>query len=70
MLAIDDICRIVESGFPAFKCDCIPSAQGLLQIKVYEPDSGRVELLLTGVSRNTSSRSVTFPTSSVSYAPK
>lgn len=70
MLAIDDICRIVESGFPAFKCDCIPSTQGLLQIKVYEPDSGRVELLLNGVSRNTSSRSVTFPTSSVSCVPK
>ena len=24
--------------------------QGLLRIKVYEPDSGRVELLLNGVS--------------------
>ena len=49
MLAIADICRIVESGFPALKCDCVPTAQGLLQIKVYEPDSGRVELLLNGV---------------------
>lgn len=50
MLAIDDICRIVESGFPAFKCDCTPDAEGLLQIKVYEPVSGRVKLLLNRVS--------------------
>jgi hypothetical protein len=50
MLVIADICRIVESGFPARKCDCIPSAQGLLQIKVYDPESGRVDLLLNGVS--------------------
>ncbi|MBP5951436.1 DUF1652 domain-containing protein [Pseudomonas sp. P42] len=50
MLAIADICRIVESGFPTFKCECISTPQGLLQIKVYEPGSGRVELLLNGVS--------------------
>ncbi|WP_207849795.1 MULTISPECIES: DUF1652 domain-containing protein [unclassified Pseudomonas] len=50
MLAIDDICRIVESGFPLLKCECTKSEQGLLRIKVYEPDSGRVELLLNGVS--------------------
>lgn len=62
MLAIADICRIVESGFPTFKCECISTPQGLLQIKVYEPGSGRVELLLNGVSRNISSRSATFPT--------
>ncbi|KIP97098.1 hypothetical protein BK674_17840 [Pseudomonas moraviensis] len=50
MLAIADICRIVESGFPNYKCDCAPTAQGLLRIEVYEPGSGRVELLLDGVS--------------------
>ncbi|MFI8394393.1 hypothetical protein CXF97_00470 [Pseudomonas sp. Choline-02u-1] len=50
MLAIADICRIVESGFPTYKCDCTPNGQGLLRIKVYEPGSGRVELLLDGVS--------------------
>ncbi|VVO45429.1 DUF1652 domain-containing protein [Pseudomonas fluorescens] len=49
MLAIADICRIVESGFPTFKCDCTPTGQGLLRIKVYEPGRGRVELLLDGV---------------------
>ncbi|ANH98651.1 Protein of unknown function [Pseudomonas koreensis] len=49
MLAIDDICRIVESGFPSLECECT-QVQGLLRIKVYEPDSGRVELLLNGVS--------------------
>ncbi|NNA55665.1 DUF1652 domain-containing protein [Pseudomonas koreensis] len=49
MLAIDDICRIVESGFPSLECECTQE-QGLLRIKVYEPDSGRVELLLNGVS--------------------
>jgi hypothetical protein len=50
MLAIADICRIVESGFSPLCCDCTETAQGLLQIKVYEPGSGRVDLLLNGVS--------------------
>ncbi|AVX88878.1 DUF1652 domain-containing protein [Pseudomonas koreensis] len=50
MLAIADICRIVESGFPSLECECTQVEQGLLRIKVYEPDSGRVELLLNGVS--------------------
>lgn len=50
MLAITDICRIVQSGFSPLYCDCTETAQGLLQIKVYEPDSGRVDLLLNGVS--------------------
>ncbi|MBC3776704.1 DUF1652 domain-containing protein [Pseudomonas sp. SWRI99] len=50
MLAIADICRIVESGFPAYECDCMPTGQGLLSIKIYDPKTGRVELLLDGVS--------------------
>lgn len=50
MLALIDICRIVESGFPTFECECIPTSHGLLQIKVYRPESGQVELLLNGVS--------------------
>jgi hypothetical protein len=49
MLAITDICRIVESGFPGFTCNCI-STQGLLQIKVSEPASGDIKLQLNGVS--------------------
>jgi hypothetical protein len=41
------------SSSPAFlrsNVTASPSAQGLLQIKVYEPESGRVDLLLNGVS--------------------
>lgn len=49
MLAITDICRIVESGFPGFTCNCI-ATQGLLQIKVSEPASGDIKLQLNGVS--------------------
>ncbi|PTT26549.1 DUF1652 domain-containing protein [Pseudomonas sp. HMWF021] len=50
MLPIADICRIVESGFPSLECKCTQGEAGLLQIKVYEPETGHVELLLNGVS--------------------
>jgi hypothetical protein len=50
MVAITEICRIIESGFSPLNCNCTITAQGHLQIKVYEADSGRVDLLLNGVS--------------------
>ncbi|MFH0020624.1 DUF1652 domain-containing protein [Pseudomonas fluorescens] len=50
MLALDDICCIVESGFPGFGCECKRTSHGLLQIKVFRPENGQVELLLNGVS--------------------
>lgn len=49
MLPISVLCNIVESGFTPLSCECTESG-GLLRIEVYEPVSGRVELLISGVS--------------------
>jgi hypothetical protein len=49
MVPISVLCNIVESGFTPLSCDCTESG-GLLRIEVYEPASGRVELMISGVS--------------------
>jgi hypothetical protein len=49
MLPISVLCNIVESGFEPLSCECTESL-GLLRIEVFEPATGRVELLINGVS--------------------
>ncbi|MBV6824554.1 DUF1652 domain-containing protein [Pseudomonas sp. PD9R] len=49
MVPISVLCNIVESGFEPLSCECTESG-GLLRIEVYEPASGRVELMISGVS--------------------
>jgi hypothetical protein len=49
MVPISVLCNIVESGFAPLACECTEKG-GLLRIEIYEPASGRVELLLSGVS--------------------
>lgn len=50
MLSTVELCHILESGFLPLACACTLSPNGALMIKVFEPESGRVDLLLTGVS--------------------
>lgn len=50
MLSTVELCHILESGFLPLACTCTLSPNGSLMIKVFEPESGRVDLLLTGVS--------------------
>jgi hypothetical protein len=49
MLPISVLCNIIESGFEPLSCECTESL-GLLRIEVYDSVSGRVELLINGVS--------------------
>ncbi|MGF6092488.1 DUF1652 domain-containing protein [Pseudomonas sp. 18173] len=49
MLPISVLCNIVESGFEPLSCECTESL-GLLRIEVFDPVTGRVELLVSGVS--------------------
>lgn len=49
MVPISVLCNIMESGFTPLSCECTESG-GLLSIEVYEPATGRVELLISGVS--------------------
>ncbi|KAA0945850.1 MULTISPECIES: DUF1652 domain-containing protein [unclassified Pseudomonas] len=52
MISIVEFSRIMESGFLPLSCDCTLSKDGSLRIRIFEPESGRVDLLLTGVSTN------------------
>ncbi|WP_347906179.1 DUF1652 domain-containing protein [Pseudomonas purpurea] len=60
MFAIHELCRTIESGFAPLSCTCTVNADGLLMINVFDPITGRVDLLLTGVStaKLTNSRAI------------
>jgi hypothetical protein len=50
MVPVSVLCNIVESGFQQpLSCECTESL-GLLRIEVHDASTGRVELLLSGVS--------------------
>ncbi len=50
MIAIDELNKIMATGFMPLACDCSLNSDGSLRISVFEPTSGRVDLLLTRVS--------------------
>lgn len=50
MVSVSELCRIVESGFQPLSCACTVNPDGSLRIKVFERATGRIDLLLTGVS--------------------
>lgn len=50
MVPVQELCRIVESGFHPLSCACTVNSDGTLRIKVYESSTGRIDLLLPCVS--------------------
>jgi hypothetical protein len=50
MISTLELRHIIECGFLPLCCTCTVNPDGSLMIKVFEPKSGRVELLVTGVS--------------------
>ncbi|MGE8483667.1 MAG: DUF1652 domain-containing protein [Pseudomonas sp.] len=50
MISSFELRQIIESGFLPLSCTCTLNPDGSLMIKVFEPESGRVELLVTGIS--------------------
>ena len=60
MISILELRHIIECGFLPRSCVCTVNPDGSLMIKVFDPSTGQVELLVTGVStRNlTSSRAI------------
>lgn len=50
MISIAELNRIMAVGFLPLSCDCTFNSDGSLRICVFEPASGRVDLLLTRVS--------------------
>ncbi|WP_426619459.1 DUF1652 domain-containing protein [Pseudomonas rustica] len=60
MISILELRHIIECGFQPLSCTCSFNPDGSLMIKVFDPKSGRVDLLVTGVvtSQLTSSRAI------------
>lgn len=50
MLSTLELCHVIESAFLPLSCECRVEPSGSLQIQIIEPISGRVELLVTGIS--------------------
>ena len=50
MLSTLELSHIIESAFLPLSCECRVEPSGSLQIQISEPISGRVELLVTGIS--------------------
>lgn len=60
MISILELRHIIECGFLPLSCICTVNPDGSLMIKVVDPESGCVELLVTGISTNplTTSRAI------------
>jgi hypothetical protein len=50
MISTLELRHIIECGFLPLSCTCTVNPDGSLMIKVFEPKSGSIELLVTGVS--------------------
>ncbi|NWA24864.1 DUF1652 domain-containing protein [Pseudomonas gingeri] len=40
---------LLEKGFAPLACECVPG-DASLSVRVYDPESGRVDLMVTGIS--------------------
>ncbi|WP_082224310.1 DUF1652 domain-containing protein [Pseudomonas trivialis] len=60
MISVLELRHIIECGFLPLSCNCTVNPDGSLMIKVFEPTSGRVDLLVTSVMTQslTSSRAI------------
>ena len=60
MISILELRHIIECSFLPLSCICTSNPDGSLMIKVFEPSTGHVELLVTGVRTETltSSRAI------------
>ena len=60
MFSMRELRQIIECGFLPFSCTCTANPDGSLMIKVFDPSTGQVELLVTAVTTEklTSSRAI------------
>jgi Protein of unknown function (DUF1652) len=50
MLSTLELRHIIESGFLPLSCKCDLNVDGSLQIQIFDKNTGRVDLLVTGIS--------------------
>ncbi|SED15164.1 Protein of unknown function [Pseudomonas frederiksbergensis] len=60
MISMLELRHIIECGFLPLSCSCTANPDGSLMIKVFDPSSGQVELLVTAITTETltSSRAI------------
>lgn len=60
MISTLELRHIIECGFQPLSCTCSVNPDGSLMIKVFDSNSGRIDLLVTGIrtSELTSSRAI------------
>lgn len=50
MISILELRNIIELGFLPLRCQCTVSHDSSLTVKVFDSETGRVDLLVTGIS--------------------
>ena len=60
MISNLELRKIVESSFLPLYCQCTIGHDGVMTVRISDPDSGRVDLLVTGIATAplTSSRAI------------
>lgn len=53
MISTLELRRIIEESFRPLDCKCTLVSGNSLQVRVTDPATGRVDLLVTGISTNT-----------------
>ncbi|SEI15091.1 DUF1652 domain-containing protein [Pseudomonas asplenii] len=53
MISILELRNIIELGFLPLRCQCTVGPDSSLTVKVFDEQTGRVDLLVTGISSNT-----------------
>ncbi|MCU1741955.1 MULTISPECIES: DUF1652 domain-containing protein [Pseudomonas] len=49
MLSLTELRSLLEKGFAPLACECV-LGEASLSVRVYDPETGRVDLMVTGIS--------------------
>ncbi|OCR24102.1 hypothetical protein AFK24_16535 [Pseudomonas syringae] len=50
MTYLAQVRQLIEHSFEPMACDCTVSPDGSLMVRIYDRDSGRVDLVVTGIA--------------------
>lgn len=50
MTYLAQVRQLIESSFEPMACECATCSDGSLTVRVYDRDSGRVDLVVTGIA--------------------
>ncbi|WP_426118118.1 DUF1652 domain-containing protein [Pseudomonas sp. DSP3-2-2] len=53
MTYLAQVRQLIERSFTPMACECTVSPDGSLMVRIYDRDSGRVDLVVTGIAVDT-----------------